>query len=389
MKLLVREIEEVDGASVEQWERVERFPDPRPRRARNRRARLRGRQRRDSCGAGSSSACANEFGSRLGRRAPRDEAARAGRRRHARRVGARRARGRHRRVAGGRGRRLRSRRPRGRAAAANGAVLLVGRDGHPFRRRERHQLLALARHRRPRPRVDARARRCESAAATPAVRRCSSRSRFAAPRPGRARRRARGSARAAPRRARRARPRACTAQPGSWSCAQSWNRHCGASASMSANARRNPSSATHSVTARRPGVSTSTPPSGSSTSSRAVVVCRPRWSLARTSPVACTSAPTSPFTSVDFPTPTRRSARPCARSPRTRAELVDADAGHRARDDHRRARRAERSTAARSIGAGRRDRPSSARSPGRRRSRTRARAHARAGAGSGRSRTTA
>jgi hypothetical protein len=28
VKLLVREIEEVDGASVEQWERVERFPDP-------------------------------------------------------------------------------------------------------------------------------------------------------------------------------------------------------------------------------------------------------------------------------------------------------------------------------------------------------------------------
>jgi hypothetical protein len=28
VKLLVREIEEVDGASVEQWERVDRFPDP-------------------------------------------------------------------------------------------------------------------------------------------------------------------------------------------------------------------------------------------------------------------------------------------------------------------------------------------------------------------------
>lgn len=28
VKLLVREIEEVDGASVEQWKRVERFPDP-------------------------------------------------------------------------------------------------------------------------------------------------------------------------------------------------------------------------------------------------------------------------------------------------------------------------------------------------------------------------
>src|SRR6478752_7354216 len=29
VKLLVREIEEVDGASVEQWRRVETFPDPR------------------------------------------------------------------------------------------------------------------------------------------------------------------------------------------------------------------------------------------------------------------------------------------------------------------------------------------------------------------------
>src|SRR5471032_2694472 len=29
VKLLVREIEEVDGASVEQWERVDRFPDAR------------------------------------------------------------------------------------------------------------------------------------------------------------------------------------------------------------------------------------------------------------------------------------------------------------------------------------------------------------------------
>ena len=45
------------------------------------------------------------------------------------------------------------------------------------------------------------------------------------------------------------------------------------------------------------------PHRGSRSSSRAVVVCRPRWSPARTSPVACTSVPTSAFTSVDFPTP--------------------------------------------------------------------------------------
>ena len=72
---------------------------------------------------------------------------------------------------------------------------------------------------------------------------------------------------------------------------------------MSTKARLRPSSASHNDTARRPGVSTSTPPPGSRTSSRAVVVWRPRWSPSRTGPVSCTSAPTSRLTSVDLPTP--------------------------------------------------------------------------------------
>ena len=84
-------------------------------------------------------------------------------------------------------------------------------------------------------------------------------------------------------------------------------------------------------------MSTSTPPSGRSTSSRAVVVWRPRWSVARTSPVACTSAPTSAFTSVDFPTPDApisATVRPVAG---VGAQLVDAGARDGARDDHGRA----------------------------------------------------
>ncbi len=51
-----------------------------------------------------------------------------------------------------------------------------------------------------------------------------------------------------------------------------------------------------------PGVSSTTPPSGSGTSSRCEVVCRPRPS-SRTSFVASTSSPTSALTSVDLPTP--------------------------------------------------------------------------------------
>ena len=76
-----------------------------------------------------------------------------------------------------------------------------------------------------------------------------------------------------------------------------------ASSSMSANGATQPDVCDPQRDCAQTRVSTSTPPSGSGTSSRAVVVWRPRWSVERTAPVACTSAPTSRFTSVDLPTP--------------------------------------------------------------------------------------
>ena len=74
------------------------------------------------------------------RRRPRVE-----RRAHPRSVRARSARQRHRGIAARRGRHHRARRPRGRVARrARSRDCSSGRDGHPFRRRERAQLLALA-----------------------------------------------------------------------------------------------------------------------------------------------------------------------------------------------------------------------------------------------------
>ena len=71
-------------------------------------------------------------------------------------------------------------------------------------------------------------------------------------------------------------------------------------------------------TPRSPGVSTSTAPPASGTSSRCVVVCRPRPS-ARRSPVAMTSRPASALTRLDLPAPdgpTATSVAPGASSAR-------------------------------------------------------------------------
>jgi hypothetical protein len=144
VKLLVREIEEVDGASVEQWERVDRFPD----------ARLDALETVERVFEASHAGVLwcrlvervhTEFGASwavvlrgtdvmatAGEGMPDAsvlDALAAG-------TGASPA------VAAG------DAGPEDLAVAplpANGAVLLIGRDGHPFRRRERHQLLALAR----------------------------------------------------------------------------------------------------------------------------------------------------------------------------------------------------------------------------------------------------
>jgi hypothetical protein len=144
VKLLVREIEEVDGASVEQWERVERFPDARldaletvervfeagdapslwellVERVRTEfnadwSVVLRGRRAVASAGTGAPEPSVLDALATGTRASPAVAAGDAG--------------------------------PEDLAVAplpSSCAVLLVGRDGHPFRRRERHQLLALAR----------------------------------------------------------------------------------------------------------------------------------------------------------------------------------------------------------------------------------------------------
>src|SRR5262245_3803448 len=140
VKLLVREIEEVDGASVEQWVHVDRFPDARldaletvervfdasdtpalwarlVERVRDEFSAewavvVRGARLVASAGAGSPEPSVLEALAAGTRASPAVAAGDAG--------------------------------PEDLAVAplpASCAVLLVGRDGHPFRRRERHQLL--------------------------------------------------------------------------------------------------------------------------------------------------------------------------------------------------------------------------------------------------------
>ena len=90
-----------------------------------------------------------------------------------------------------------------------------------------------------------------------------------------------------------------------------------------------------------PGVSMSIAPPASGTSSRCVVVCRPRPS-ARRSPVAMTSRPASALTSVDLPAPdgpTTTSVAPGASSARSGSSpwpVRHADRVHVDRERHRR-----------------------------------------------------
>ena len=143
VKLLVREIEEVDGASVEQWERVDRFPDP-----------LDALETVEHvCGADSVKGLADRLTARVRSEFNADWAAVL---RESELV-----------AAAGDGvpdpsvlHALASGTSASPAVAAGesgpddlavapldplGSHLLVGRAGHPFRRRERRQLLALAR----------------------------------------------------------------------------------------------------------------------------------------------------------------------------------------------------------------------------------------------------
>jgi hypothetical protein len=144
IKLLVREIEEVDGASVEQWERVDRFPDA-SLDALETVEHVFDVESVDALWCRLVERVQAEFGSdwaamlrdaevlaKAGEATPDAfvlDALATG-------TGASPS------VAAG------DSGPEDLAVAplvANKAVLLVGRDGHPFRRRERHQLLALAR----------------------------------------------------------------------------------------------------------------------------------------------------------------------------------------------------------------------------------------------------
>jgi hypothetical protein len=144
VSLLVREIEQVDGASVEQWEEVEHFPDARLDALETVErvfeacdvpalwGRLVERVRAGFNADWSVVVRGPRVIASVGEGAPEPtvlEALATG-------TGASPA------VAAG------DAGPEDLAVAplpANCAVLLVGRDGHPFRRRERHQLLALAR----------------------------------------------------------------------------------------------------------------------------------------------------------------------------------------------------------------------------------------------------
>jgi hypothetical protein len=144
VKLLVREIEEVDGASVEQWLRVERFPDARLDaletvervfEADHRTAlwcRLVDRVHTEFASSWAVVLRGTTVVATVGEGMPDPsvlDALAAG------------IRASPAVAAGDAG-------PEDLAVAplaANDAVLLIGRDGHPFRRRERHQLLALAR----------------------------------------------------------------------------------------------------------------------------------------------------------------------------------------------------------------------------------------------------
>jgi hypothetical protein len=143
VKLLVREIEEVDGASVEQWERVERFPDPldaletiehvcAARDVDDLATRLTARVRAEFNADWAAVLRESVLVATAGDNVPGPSVLHA----VASGVSASPA------VAAG------DSGPDDLAVAplaAHGSFLLVGRVGHPFRRRERRQLLALAR----------------------------------------------------------------------------------------------------------------------------------------------------------------------------------------------------------------------------------------------------
>lgn len=144
VKLLIREIEEVDGASVEEWKLVDRFPDPRIDALESVEHVCHATSRADLAARLASSVCA-EFAADWAAVLRDDQIVAAEGRGtppatvlHALATGTTASPA----VAAGEAG------PDDLAVAPlprECAVLLVGREGHPFRRRERRQLLALAR----------------------------------------------------------------------------------------------------------------------------------------------------------------------------------------------------------------------------------------------------
>ena len=97
---------------------------------------------------------------------------------------------------------------------------------------------------------------------------------------------------------------------------------------MSLNASSRPS-VSQSCSSRMPGVSMMTPPAARMTSCRCTLVCRPRESHGRTSPVGNRSSPTSRLTMDDFPTPDGPSSATVWPSPRYALHLIHAEPGLR------------------------------------------------------------
>ena len=145
LDLLVREIEEVDGASVEEVRTSTTSPTRASTRSSRRRRLCAAEQRRRRCTETLVEQIRAEFLADWSALLVDGAVLASAGEVTPRRVGARGAGRRHRGVADGRRRHHRARRPRGRRRCpTHDAALLVGRDGHPFRRRERAQLVALA-----------------------------------------------------------------------------------------------------------------------------------------------------------------------------------------------------------------------------------------------------
>ena len=88
-----------------------------------------------------------------------------------------------------------------------------------------------------------------------------------------------------------------------------------------------------------PGESITSPPPGSTSSWRSVVVCRPSSSSSRVSFVAMTSSPSQRLTSVDLPTPEEPSSTAVVARLDPRAQRVAALAGDGGHDVDRDAER--------------------------------------------------